>query len=200
MLTIRITASAVQLLRTIRVWCSRVFALILIVYAMTSAPTAVPTSRSTSVFLRPAVMAAPPHAVRPIPPKPVIIKRPSNTLLCLAQVLYFEASTEPIEGLQAVAATVFNRIGTPGYARSICGVVYQPHQYSWTLVQHNWLRTPAPRYFDLAKAFLQERESLKEEYPVTHYHHVGINPKWSVTLEHIFTIGQHKFYRFYQAS
>lgn len=198
MLTIRITSSTAQLLRTTRVWCSRTFAVSLIVYATMSAPTTVTTPRSTSVFLQPAVMFAPPHAVRPAPPKPVIIKRPSNTLMCLAQVLYFEAATEPIEGLQAVAATVFNRIGTPGYARSICGVVYQPYQYSWTLIQQNWLRTPAPRYFDLAKMFLHERESLKEEYPVTHYHHIGINPKWSVTLEHIMTIGQHKFYRLYR--
>lgn len=199
MLTIRVTSSVAQILRTIRVWCSRVFALGLVLYVMVlSVPSTVSVPHSTSVLHLPAVMSAAPHT-RHIPTKPrIVIKRPSNTTLCLAQVLYFEAATEPIEGLQAVAATVFNRIDTPGYAGSICGVVYQPYQYSWTLTQQNWSRKPAKKYFDLAKTFLQERESLKEEYPVTHFHHVGISPKWSNTLEHIMTIGQHKFYRFYR--
>lgn len=121
--------------------------------------------------------------------------RPTNATVCLAQALFFEARGEPAEGLQAVAATVFNRVEHADYASSICGVVYQPYQYSWTLIRENWARRPPTKFIRLAKEFIQNRAKLQDQYPVTHYHHANIHPTWANTLEYITTIGQHKFYR-----
>ena len=179
--------------RTIRIWMSRVFAVGLIMMAFHSVvlPTAPPVSSFNHSSSRLIAASSTPASVRPR----LVIPRPTNATLCLAQVLYFEAATEPMEGMEAVAATVFNRVGVPGYAPSICGVVYQPYQYSWTSSVPNWRRRPPSMFFDLAKTFLHERVMLEETYPVTHFHRADIDPSWSQSLEYVTTIGQHKFYR-----
>ncbi len=49
---------------------------------------------------------------------------------CMAHAVYHEARGEPSAGQVAVAYVVKNRVGHPGFANSICGVVYQPHQFT----------------------------------------------------------------------
>jgi len=192
----------------VRVAVSRVFAVWVILVAFMS------TTFLSEVTPRPSLVASPASVSAPItsvpqassrrarpqpsrfpPPQPPQLPVPSNTTLCLAQVLFFEASTEPFEGLQAVAATVFNRMAHPRYPSSLCGVVYQPYQYSWTLIAANWSRQPPDKFIHMARTFLQSREQIQDDYPVTHFHHVEIAPSWSHTLEHIITISRHKFYR-----
>jgi spore germination cell wall hydrolase CwlJ-like protein len=71
--------------------------------------------------------AASPLAVEPSRPF-VLTGAPSvrdQALHCLTQAVYFEAGFEPIEGQQAVAQTVINRVRHPGYPKSICGVIYE---------------------------------------------------------------------------
>ena len=51
-------------------------------------------------------------------------------LLCLSTVIYHEARGEPKEGKDAVAHVVLNRLNHKWYADSICGVVYQKHQFT----------------------------------------------------------------------
>lgn len=46
----------------------------------------------------------------------------------LAALIYCEAGGEPYEGQLAVGAVVINRLNA-GYASSISGVIYQPHQF-----------------------------------------------------------------------
>ena len=123
---------------------------------------------------------------KPIPPE--------SAIFCLAQNLYFEASTEPYPGLEAVAATVFNRVGLKYYPPSICAVVYQPLQYSWTRNTNKWNKTPPRAFIVLAQELLQKRGILQKEYPVTHFHRVDIYPKWARNLTHVMTVGKHKFY------
>jgi spore germination cell wall hydrolase CwlJ-like protein len=127
-------------------------------------------------------------------PKPKIYKKPTSSLVCLAQNLYFEARSEPAEALQAVAATVFNRMGNKPWASSVCGVVYQYRQYSWTLNKGNWSRTPPAAYTKLAAQFMKEREWLMDMFPVTHFHRWDIQPKWAPSLNYVATYGQHIFY------
>jgi len=183
------------MLHHIRVAMSRVFALWIILIAfMSSSSTSHHVSLPKPIRSATMISSAKPVSVKKaVTPKPIV--RPSNALLCLAQAIFFEAAFEPVEGMQAVAATVFNRMSAPSYPSSLCGVVYQPYQYSWTLVRTNWHRSPPQKYFQLAKAFLSERNALVEEYPVTHFHRIDIAPAWSHTLEPIVTIGQHRFYK-----
>lgn len=127
----------------------------------------------------------------PVPPPP---PKPTNPVLCLAQNIFYEAGNEPYEAQQAVAATVFNRVAMPWYPNTICGVVYQKRQYSWTLDYSRWKRRPPSRYMELAKTFLQERDMIVAVLDVTHFHHVDISPKWAGQLQFAGTIGAHHFY------
>lgn len=119
---------------------------------------------------------------------------PTDSVFCLAQNLYFEAHNEPLDGLEAVAATVFNRMTLHIYPHSVCAVVYQPFQYSWTLDLNNWQRRPPTEYMELARTFLRDRFVLQALYPATHFHRLDITPSWSKTLVFVGQYGQHRFY------
>ena len=182
------------MLHHIRVAMSRVFALWIITIALMSSSPMTPPLPPASVLHVSSSLSTTTPPRHPVPRR-MTVKRPTNATLCLAQGLFFEAGTESLEGLQAVAATVFNRTEQDQYASSICGVVYQPYQYSWTAFHTNWTRRPPAPFMQMAKTFLQERQTLQEEYPVTHFHRIDVTPAWSKTLEYVITIGAHKFYR-----
>ena len=58
---------------------------------------------------------------------------PLNTgdIRCLAIAMYNEASGEPVKGAVAVAHVVLNRLHSAKFPDTVCGVVYQPHQFSF---------------------------------------------------------------------
>ncbi|HIE75488.1 MAG TPA: cell wall hydrolase, partial [Gammaproteobacteria bacterium] len=51
---------------------------------------------------------------------------------CLALNIYHEARGESHDGQVAVAAVTLNRMQSASYPDTVCGVVWQPHQFSWT--------------------------------------------------------------------
>lgn len=53
-------------------------------------------------------------------------------LRCLALNVYHEARGEPIQGQLAVAYVTMNRLVSGRYPTSICDVVWQDRQFSWT--------------------------------------------------------------------
>jgi spore germination cell wall hydrolase CwlJ-like protein len=44
---------------------------------------------------------------------------------CLSEALYYEARGEGVQGQEAVAEVIFNRLRQRAYPHSICGIVYQ---------------------------------------------------------------------------
>src|SRR3546814_3191432 len=52
-------------------------------------------------------------------------------LKCLAGAVYFESKGETLAGQLAVARVVINRSQSGDFPDSICGVVYQPSQFSF---------------------------------------------------------------------
>ena len=59
-------------------------------------------------------------------------KKAHKELRCLALNIYFEARGEPTSGQLAVAIVTMNRVHSKRYPGSICSVVWQKHQFSWT--------------------------------------------------------------------
>lgn len=51
---------------------------------------------------------------------------------CLAEAIYREARGESLVGQLAVAQTIINRKNHPNFPDSICKVVFQKNQFSWT--------------------------------------------------------------------
>lgn len=59
-------------------------------------------------------------------------KRTAKEIRCLGLNIYFEARGEPTAGQLAVALVTMNRMRNRHYPNSVCGVVWQKHQFSWT--------------------------------------------------------------------
>ena len=51
---------------------------------------------------------------------------------CLALNIYYEARSESQRGQFAVAAVTMNRVKSYKYPNTVCGVVWQRRQFSWT--------------------------------------------------------------------
>lgn len=126
----------------------------------------------------------------------------ARALQCLATAVYYEAASESIGGQRAVAQVVLNRVKHPSYPNSVCGVVYQGSerrtgcQFSFTC--DGSLRRTASAT-GMARARMVANDALSGEVykPVglaTHYHTVWINPYWAPSLDHLVTIGAHRFY------
>lgn len=60
-----------------------------------------------------------------------------SELDCLAKVIYHEARGETYEGKIAVAWVVMNRLTSNRFGDTICNVVYQKSQFSWTSWKHH---------------------------------------------------------------
>ena len=84
-----------------------------------------------------------------VPPPSEIIAKPeaqavdpqgpeqlANALTCLARTIYWEARSETLVSMEAVASVVMNRLGHEGFPNTVCAVVRQGNeqgacQFSW---------------------------------------------------------------------
>lgn len=122
---------------------------------------------------------------------------------CLAQAVWYEAASESEAGQRAVAQVVLNRVAHPGWPASICGVVYQGSerstgcQFSFTC-DGSLARRPSGLSWARAERIAADALAGSVYAPVglaTHYHTLWVSPYWAGTLDHIGTIGAHRFYR-----
>lgn len=115
-------------------------------------------------------------------------------LLCLATAIYFEARGEPTEGQYAVATVVMNRVEDHRYPDTVCEVVFESKQFSFT---HDGKSDKLP-VNNAAKKSKEVAEDVLNnvKYPTTatHYHTVESDPKWNKSFKKDFTIGRHVFY------
>lgn len=120
---------------------------------------------------------------------------------CLATALYFEARGEGIKGQAAVAEVILNRVESPQFPRTICGVVNQSNgrgcQFSFTCDGYSdrireegaWSvsRKIARAMIDGAPRQLTEG--------ATYFHTPSVRPSWARRFELTAKIGRHIFYR-----
>jgi len=122
---------------------------------------------------------------------------------CLTEAVYYEAGFEPIEGAQAVAQVVLNRVRHPVFPKTICGVVFQGAdlktgcQFSFAC-DGSLAKTPAPGAWARAKAVAERALSgyvFKGVGEATHYHTKWIVPWWAPTVSKVAQVGSQIFYR-----
>lgn len=122
---------------------------------------------------------------------PAAPKLPSKKeFTCLVKNVYHEARGESPQGKQAVAKVTLNRLKHRDYPKSICGVVYQKRQFSWT-INPSKAKINREDWLDSINAATKAYNSTKA-FPATHYHNFTVNPKWG--LKKIAVIGNHIFY------
>ncbi|HEX8480763.1 MAG TPA: cell wall hydrolase [Allosphingosinicella sp.] len=116
---------------------------------------------------------------------------------CLANAVYFEARSEPIEGQLAVAEVVLNRAASGRYPTDLCAVITQKAQFSF--IQ----RGRFPRADRGSQAWKKAvaisriaRQKLAGSLPssVLWYHATYVSPSWGKRLTRQTQIGLHIFY------
>jgi spore germination cell wall hydrolase CwlJ-like protein len=123
---------------------------------------------------------------------------------CLARAVYFEARSESALGQMAVAKVILNRVRSPHYPNTICGVVYQgTHrrnscQFSFACDgQPDDVRQPgawAQAKSIAQRAIAGDMNIGRGMHSATSYHADYVRPKWSRTLRKVTKIGRHVFY------
>ncbi|MDD9821454.1 MAG: cell wall hydrolase [Gammaproteobacteria bacterium] len=126
-----------------------------------------------------------------------LILSQQRDLVCLAMNIYHEGRGESARGQAAIAAVTMNRLRSPRYPNSVCQVVWQRKQFSWTLLhsRHHVIDDAQAwrRAMNIAELFLGgARLALVSE--ATHYHTVDVQPFWSKNIPALVMIGKHVFY------
>lgn len=115
---------------------------------------------------------------------------------CLAGAVYFEAKGEPLDGQLAVAQVIMNRARSGRFPSSVCGVVFQPSQFSFVRGHgfpaiargsQNWRQAVA-----IAKIATDDMWDSSVDNAL-YFHARRVSPGWR--LSRIATIGNHVFYR-----
>ena len=135
-----------------------------------------------------------------------------NELECMAKNIYFEAAIESTAGKMAVAQVTMNRVRSPHYPDTICGVVYQGKrhsngfpvrdrcQFSWYCDGKGDEPRPTPAWRDsveIAEYIIRTPSLLDITDGATHYHADWMKkfPKWAYQKKKLVKIDTHIFYK-----
>jgi spore germination cell wall hydrolase CwlJ-like protein len=121
----------------------------------------------------------------------------AESLLCLALNLYHEARGEGPDGMMAVAQVTLNRVHHPDWPDTICEVVYQTSQFSWTN-GHDMTPPKGSEAWTYTKAItidvlMGEAHSVLD-HRALFFHATNVQPAWAGDMLLIGQIGDHKFY------
>lgn len=139
-------------------------------------------------------------------------RRYARQLQCLADNIYYESRGEPYRGQVAVARVTMNRVAA-GFAKDVCGVVYQGApkgkagaayqvggcQFSW-LCGGEELRKPDPYFwnkaYDIAVKVMLEKKYETVVPNALFFHANYVVHPYPQRVVYTDNIGNHRFYRF----
>lgn len=129
-----------------------------------------------------------------------------SELACLAENVYYESRGEPLVGQYAVAEVTMNRVASPLFPDTVCGVVHSGHYakedghyvgaFSWTAVEES---LPAPYGYEWRRAMAVASTIYdNQEAPLVdgalYYHATYVTPDWARSRTAVARIGRHMFY------
>ena len=115
-------------------------------------------------------------------------------LYCGAQNIYHESRGESNLGQIAVAHVVRNRVESPKYPNTVCEVVWQPKQFSWT--HDGRSDEPKDRKAFVKAVWLHLIANMKNDITdgaLNFYAHKKVTPSWASEKEVVALIGNHTF-------
>jgi spore germination cell wall hydrolase CwlJ-like protein len=127
----------------------------------------------------------------------------TRDIKCLAQNIYFEARSEPLDGKLAVGHVVLNRVADSRYPASICEVVRQGGEEPLNKCQFSWWcdgRSDRPKNLDAWKQSMVLARVIFWGYSedptggALWYHAKYVRPYWRRKLPIGPVIGTHIFY------
>ncbi|WP_054005678.1 cell wall hydrolase [Cypionkella psychrotolerans] len=120
---------------------------------------------------------------------------------CLKTAIYFESRGETLQGQFAVAEVVLNRVDSPRYPKTICGVVQQRGSgscaFSYSCDGNKDVMTepgPADVAGRIARVML-DGAPRQLTAGATYFHTRAVSPSWSRQFARTAAIGSHLFYR-----
>jgi len=129
----------------------------------------------------------------------------AKEMRCLALNIYFEARSEPTDGQLAVAFVTINRMQSRRYPNTLCGVVWQKRQFSWThdgksdrpYEQRAWQQAQMIARFIFTKYMAlpeKVRRIMDRTNGALHYYAPKLaDPYWAKAKKVTFTVGGHVF-------
>ncbi|WP_255418597.1 cell wall hydrolase [Paracoccus sp. JM45] len=120
----------------------------------------------------------------------------NEDLNCLAEALYHEARGEGAQGQRAVAEVILNRVDSRSFPTTVCGVIRQPSQFSYTIGGRKPIRNKAAylRAKDIAENALSGAPRQLTG-GATYFHTPSVRPAWARRFQKTVQIGSHIFYR-----
>jgi len=127
----------------------------------------------------------------------------STQLDCLAEALYFEARGESVKGQFAVADVILNRVQSPQFPKSVCGVIHQGEgsgrgcQFSYRCDGRSDAISEREAWAEVRKVAALSLAGVGGDLTdgATFYHAKGVKPSWSRKFPQTAAIGSHRFYR-----
>ena len=118
------------------------------------------------------------------------------SLQCLTEALYHEARGESVKGQRAVAEVILNRVDSGAFPRTVCGVINQPSQFSYTIGGKKKIGNKAAylRARDIARHALAGAPRVLTG-GATYFHTTYAKPSWAKRFTRTTKIGAHVFYR-----
>lgn len=106
---------------------------------------------------------------------PDCAKARSDDRVCLACNIYFESRGEPLDGQLMVGRVHLNRVHSERFPESVCGVLWQRGQFSWTFDRnHKRPREKGGAWKNAliaADKVLQEKaEERRKAHPYLYFH------------------------------
>lgn len=120
----------------------------------------------------------------------------ADDLSCLSEALYHEARGEGKKGQAAVAEVILNRVDSRRFPSTVCGVINQPSQFSYTIGGRKPIRNKAA--YSRARAIAENALAGAPRVltgGATYFHTPAVRPAWSHRFQRTVQIGRHIFYR-----
>ena len=161
--------------------------------------TAMAANVAIGVFVWNTLTAAQPTPVAEVKSTHIAANIPTNVkeLKCLADNIYFESLIEPVAGQIAVANVTMNRVASKHFPNTVCEVVWQKKQFSWTHDGKSDVPSEKVLWFEVyniaEKVYNGEISDITEGS--TFYHADYVNPSWANKMDRkVVKIGRHIFY------
>jgi N-acetylmuramoyl-L-alanine amidase len=120
-----------------------------------------------------------------------------DELGCLVANVYHESRGESLIGQAVVAHVTLNRVKSPFYPDTVCGVVWQPGQFSWTEDGRSDRMTDLDaigKAVDIALAASRSKIKDPTGGALHFYAHDRVKPYWS-SRGYRLIVGEHTFVR-----
>ena len=141
-------------------------------------------------------------------PEPTIVKIDVKEVFCLAKNIYFEARSEPVQGLVAVAQVTINRVNSDKFPNTVCGVIYEARTLHGVPIKHkcqfSWYCDGKPDIINYNspawdKSLRIAELVITDDHPnivgdSLYYHADYVSPGWARTKKLTTKIGRHLFY------